>query len=308
MASGGTIFLDEVAEMSPDIQVKLLRALESRMVRRLGGKKEIPVDIRSSRRRTRTCRRRIAENELREDLYYRLAVVELDLPPLRERGGDVQLLARSSCRASPSRTARSSTGSTTSAGVDQTYQWPGNVRELKNAVEKAVIMARGPKVTLMDITSRRHRAGADYTAVVSLSVGATLAEARRQLVLKTFASTSGDLERTAKTVGLSVVEVRAELQAMLERRARDGQTDAAVDAPAPGAPEPAPGGDGDDRPDDGDGEADSRELPSAAERAARNGNGRGNGAPPVALPNDVTSPVGKLSGKPAGASRGRKTS
>jgi DNA-binding NtrC family response regulator len=309
MASGGTIFLDEVAEMSPDIQVKLLRALESRMVRRLGGKKEIPVDIRIVAATNKDLQKAIAENELREDLYYRLAVVELDLPPLRERGGDVQLLAREFLSRFAKQNGKKLDGFDDEAlEWINTYQWPGNVRELKNAVEKAVIMARGPKVTLMDITSRRHRAGADYTAVVSLSVGATLAEARRQLVLKTFASTSGDLERTAKTVGLSVVEVRAELQAMLERRARDGQTDVAVDAPAPGAPEPAPGGDGDDRPDDGDGEADSRELPSAAERAARNGNGRGNGAPPVALPNDVTSPVGKLSGKPAGASRGRKTS
>src|SRR5688572_31687222 len=94
MASGGTIFLDEVAEMSPDIQVKLLRALETRMVRRLGGKREILVDIRIVAATNKDLQKAIAEGELREDLYYRLAVMEIDLPPLRDRGADVQLLAR----------------------------------------------------------------------------------------------------------------------------------------------------------------------------------------------------------------------
>src|ERR1051325_4640186 len=93
MASSGTIFLDEVAEMSPDIQVKLLRALETRMVRRLGGKKEIQVDIRIVAATNKDLQKALSEGELREDLYYRLAVVQIDLPPLRERSQDVQLLA-----------------------------------------------------------------------------------------------------------------------------------------------------------------------------------------------------------------------
>src|SRR5881227_214323 len=93
MSSGGTLFLDEVAEMAPDIQVKLLRALETRMVRRLGGRKEIPVDIRIVAATNKDLQKAIADGELREDLYYRLAVVEIDLPPLRERADDIQLLA-----------------------------------------------------------------------------------------------------------------------------------------------------------------------------------------------------------------------
>src|SRR3954470_10070092 len=93
MASGGTIFLDEVAEMPPDIQVKLLRAIESRSIRRLGGKKEIDVDIRILAATNRDLQKALSENDLREDLYYRLAVVELFLPPLRERIGDIKLLA-----------------------------------------------------------------------------------------------------------------------------------------------------------------------------------------------------------------------
>src|SRR5215212_7617487 len=93
MASGGTLFLDEVAEMAPDIQVKLLRSLETRVVRRLGGKKEIAVDIRVVAATNKDLQKAIADKELREDLYYRLAVVELYLPPLRERAGDIRLLA-----------------------------------------------------------------------------------------------------------------------------------------------------------------------------------------------------------------------
>src|SRR6476660_192748 len=93
MSSGGTIFLDEVAEMSPDIQVKLLRALETRMVRRLGGRKEISVDIRIVAATNRDLQKALADGDLREDLYYRLAVVQIDLPPLRERSQDVTLLA-----------------------------------------------------------------------------------------------------------------------------------------------------------------------------------------------------------------------
>src|SRR5678816_4221637 len=93
MAHGGTIFLDEVAEMAPDIQVKLLRAIESRTIRRLGGKREISVDIRVVAATNKNLQKAITDGELREDLYYRLAVVELDLPPLRERAQDIQLLS-----------------------------------------------------------------------------------------------------------------------------------------------------------------------------------------------------------------------
>src|SRR5436190_14286431 len=93
MANGGTIFLDEVAEMAPDIQVKLLRALESRTIRRLGGKREISVDIRVVAATNRNLQKALADGDLREDLYYRLAVVEIFLPPLRERLGDVKLLS-----------------------------------------------------------------------------------------------------------------------------------------------------------------------------------------------------------------------
>jgi two-component system response regulator PilR (NtrC family) len=155
MADGGTIFLDEVAEMPTDIQVKLLRALESRMVRRLGGKKEIAVDIRIVAATNKDLQKALVDGELREDLYYRLAVVELFLPPLRERVADVQLLANEFLGRFSKQNGKTLTGFEDSAWAwIHSYTWPGNVRELKNAVERAVIMARGEQVTAADIMPR----------------------------------------------------------------------------------------------------------------------------------------------------------
>ena len=217
MSSGGTLFLDEVAEMAPDIQVKLLRALETRMVRRLGGKKEIPVDIRVVAATNKDLQKAISEGELREDLYYRLAVVEIYLPPLRERADDIQLLANEFLARYASQNGKSITGFTDDAWEwILAFHWPGNVRELKNAVERAVIMARGDKIGLTDLMQRHHRAPT-HDAALTMTVGTTtVADARRQLVLKTFASTNGDLARTAKIAGLSVDEVRNELLSLLD--------------------------------------------------------------------------------------------
>ena len=217
MSSGGTLFLDEVAEMAPDIQVKLLRALETRMVRRLGGKKEISVDIRVVAATNKDLQKAITEGELREDLYYRLAVVEIYLPPLRERADDIQLLAKEFLARYASQNGKNITGFADDAwDWVLSYHWPGNVRELKNAVERAVIMARGDKIGLGDMLLRHLRAPVDATAL-TISVGTTtVADARRQLVLRTFASTDGDVGRTAKLAGVSADEVRREILALLD--------------------------------------------------------------------------------------------
>jgi DNA-binding NtrC family response regulator len=216
LSDGGTLFLDEVAEMPPDIQVKLLRALETRSIRRLGGKKEIAVDIRILAATNRDLQKALAGGDLREDLYYRLAVVELYLPPLRERLGDVKLLANEFLTRFAQANSKKITGFTDGAWEwVLSYQWPGNVRELKNAVERAVIMARGSELTVDDIMPRHLRITGEMPAVINLSGNATVAEARRQLVLRTFASTGGDHERTAKIVGLSPREVRTELAALI---------------------------------------------------------------------------------------------
>ena len=217
MSNGGTIFLDEMAEMPTDIQVKLLRAIETRQIRRLGGKKEINVDIRILAATNKNLQKAIADGELREDLYYRLAVVEIDLPPLRERADDIQLLANEFLGRFAQQNGKKITGFEDTAWQwIMSYHWPGNVRELKNAVERAVIMARGNTIGPADVIPRHLRASGEMPAALSIPVGATAAEARQQLVLRTFASTSGDAARTGKVLGISEQEVRGELLALLD--------------------------------------------------------------------------------------------
>src|SRR5205807_2426095 len=224
MADGGSIFLDEIAEMPSDIQVKLLRALESRTVRRLGGKKEIDVDIRIVAATNRDVQKALADNDLREDLYYRLAVVELFLPPLRERLGDVKLLANEFLARYAEQNAKAMTGFDDAAWEwILSYNWPGNVRELKNAVERAVIMSRGDKIKAADIMPRHlHRTG-EFSAPITVPPGATLADTRRQLVLRAFASTNGDYARTATIVGMTPADVRAEIALLLNGTAGAAQ-------------------------------------------------------------------------------------
>jgi two-component system, NtrC family, response regulator PilR len=244
MSSGGTIFLDEVAEMSPDIQVKLLRALETRMVRRLGGRKEIPVDIRIVAATNRDLQKALADGDLREDLYYRLAVVQIDLPPLRERSQDVQLLATEFLQRYAGQNNKQISDFDTAAWEwILSYHWPGNVRELKNAVERAVIMARGSTIALNDIMPRHLRNSGEVSSTVTIQVGATVSDARRQLVLRTFASTGGDAGRTAKLLGVSVEEVRSDLLALINRRASDeGDTEGGGPRLVDPTPPPRPAG------------------------------------------------------------------
>ena len=216
MAHGGTIFLDEVAEMSTDIQVKLLRAIETRTIRRLGGKKEIAVDIRIVAATNKDLQKALADGDLREDLYYRLAVVEVFLPPLRDRTGDIKLLANEFLTRFASQNGKKIKGFDERAwDWILSHSWPGNVRELKNAVERAVIMAKGDVITADDIMPRHVRMSGEMPSAMTVPAGASLADTRRQLVLRTFASMSGDATRTAKIVGITPDEVRAEISSLL---------------------------------------------------------------------------------------------
>jgi two-component system response regulator HydG len=231
MADGGTLFLDEVAEMAPDIQVKLLRALESRTVRRLGGKKEISVDIRVLAATNKDLQKALEEGELREDLYYRLAVVEIFIPPLRERMGDLKLLATEFLARFSEQNGKRLTGfDEASMEWILSYNWPGNVRELKNAVERAVIMSHGSTITVDDIVPRHLRSAGDSSGTVTLPVGSTLADARRQMVLRTFSMTGGDAERTAKMLGMRLAEVRSELAALVGTNGQVHESEAAAPA------------------------------------------------------------------------------
>ncbi|NJD09024.1 MAG: sigma-54-dependent Fis family transcriptional regulator [Gemmatimonadetes bacterium] len=209
-ADGGTLFLDEVAEMEPDIQVKFLRALEQRSFRRLGGKKEIEVDIRVVAATNMKVEEALRDGKLREDLYHRLAVIPIYLPPLRERGGDVRILAEEFLRRFNQEQDKHVAGLGPAAlEYLETYRWPGNVRELKNSIERAVILARTDRIELADLQPPHlHHDDAE----VHVPVGTPVDEAERLLVLRTFAFARGDHKRAATMLGLTLRELKAKLQ------------------------------------------------------------------------------------------------
>ena len=215
LADGGTLFLDEVAEMEPDIQVKLLRALEQRSFRRLGGKKEIHVDIRVVSATNKNVQKAVENGDLREDLYHRLAVFPVFLPPLRERGGDVRLLAEAFLRQFAEENGKQLSGFTPEV-IDFvcTYRWPGNVRELKNAVERAAILAKSEQITLQEMRAQDLISGEDRE--VHFEIGKTsLEQAERTLILKTFSFMDGDHQKTAAMLGKDEEWLRTQLSALL---------------------------------------------------------------------------------------------
>jgi DNA-binding NtrC family response regulator len=209
-ADGGTLFLDEVAEMEPDIQVKFLRALEQRSFRRLGGKKEVSVDIRVVAATNKNIEDALKDGKLREDLYHRLAVIPVNLPPLRERGGDVRILADEFLRRfSKEQGKEVKAFSEGAVEYIDTYRWPGNVRELKNSIERAVILARGEMIEVADMLPR-HLAFEE--SEVHIPIGTSLEDSERQVTLKTFAFTSGDHKKTALILGVTQKVLKDKLQ------------------------------------------------------------------------------------------------
>jgi two-component system response regulator HydG len=152
LANGGTLFLDEIGDMSPKMQVDLLRVLEERACYRLGGTRQINIDVRVISATNRNLQQAIREGSFREDLYYRLNVVEIRLPPLRERGGDILILAEHFLAAFCRKMNKKKEGFAPEVLERfSSYVWPGNVRELENAIERAVVVGKGPRVTLEDL-------------------------------------------------------------------------------------------------------------------------------------------------------------
>ena len=210
LADGGTLFLDEVAEMEPDVQVKFLRALEQRAFRRLGGKKEIEVDIRVIAATNRNVQEALKEGDLRDDLYHRLAVIPMFLPPLRERGSDIRLLAEEFLRRFSETHQKKQLEGFGEGAMEflETYRWPGNVRELKNAVERAVILARGEYIEADDLRPRHM--GLEE-GEVHLAVGASIEDAVKAITLKTFAFTGGDHKKASKILGITQKDLKERL-------------------------------------------------------------------------------------------------
>ncbi len=152
LADGGTLFLDEIGEIDPAVQVKLLRVLEERAFERVGGAETLHVDIRIVAATNRDLRSFVAQGKFREDLFYRLSVVELRMPALRERVGDIPMLATHFLREFSERNGKRFEGIDPDAmNALQAYSWPGNVRELRNTVERMVVLGREPRITLADV-------------------------------------------------------------------------------------------------------------------------------------------------------------
>ena len=202
-ASGGTLFLDEVTEMPLDLQVKLLRVLETGQFMRVGTNREIGCDIRIVAATNRNPEQAVQEGKLREDLYYRLSVFPIELPPLRDRGDDILFLAQRFLQAQNQETGKNKVFSPQAAEALAQYDWPGNVRELKNFVRRAFIMADGDVLNVDMLAPHVSPSGDAPTSQVSVPVGETLAEADRRLILATLARCNGVKKQTAAMLGIS---------------------------------------------------------------------------------------------------------
>ncbi|MBW2376051.1 MAG: sigma-54-dependent Fis family transcriptional regulator, partial [Deltaproteobacteria bacterium] len=154
---GGTLFLDEVSEIQMSVQIKLLRFLQEREFERVGGNETLKVDVRVVAATNRNLKQRVEDGRFREDLFYRLKVVQLDVPPLRVRRSDIPLLAHAFLRKYAAENDRSVQGLTEEALQHlMIYPWPGNVRELENAIERAVVMCDGDLIDREDLPTSAH--------------------------------------------------------------------------------------------------------------------------------------------------------
>ncbi|MDX1501755.1 MAG: sigma-54 dependent transcriptional regulator [Thermoanaerobaculia bacterium] len=214
-ADRGTLLLDEIAEMPIALQPKLLRVLEDGRVRRLGSPREIDVDVRVLAATNRPPREAIETGLLREDLYYRLNVFEIELPPLRRRGEDIPLLVRHFLATVAAKREVPAPEITDEALADlQRREWPGNVRQLRNAVERGVVLARGEPIEPRHLPpeSRRRSEGEDG-ARLEIAPGTTIAEAEKELILRTLDETGNNKAEAARRLEIDPKTIRNKLKA-----------------------------------------------------------------------------------------------
>ena len=197
-AQGGVLFLDEIGELPPPLQVKLLRYLQDQRIVRLGGREEITVDARILAATNMDLAAAMQDGRFREDLYYRLAVITIPLPPLRERLDDIPLLAQSMLQRYGNLTRVRIQGFTKRAlSALQSHAWPGNVRELENCIKRAVAMAQGPRITPEDLQL------ASSVSTEGLTLRAAREAVEKELVKKVLARHNGNVTRAAVELGIS---------------------------------------------------------------------------------------------------------
>lgn len=199
-ADGGTLFLDEIGDMPFDLQAKMLRFLQERVVERVGGRAEIPVDVRIVCATHQDIKQLIADKQFREDLYYRVSEVVIDIPPVRKRRGDAIVLARSLLERYSERHGRPLRGFAGDAvRAIESYDWPGNVREMENRINSAVIMAEGVQVAADDLGLAEAADGAP----IAVNLRQARTEAERHAINRALLVAEGNISRTADMLGIT---------------------------------------------------------------------------------------------------------
>ncbi len=213
LANGGTILLDEISEMEEVLQAKLLRVLQEREVDRVGGQRPVPIDVRVVATTNRDIRASVARGEFREDLYYRLNVIPLMVPALRERRGDVRLLLEHFVRRFSSQSPKRISPELMKQLEE--HAWPGNIRELQNACERAVLLSGKAELELEHfmLGAEHYSSAAVGTPddALRLRSGLSVAEAEKRLILETLRSTNNNRTRAAELLGISIRTLRNKL-------------------------------------------------------------------------------------------------
>lgn len=201
LADGGTIFLDEIGEINQNLQIKILRVLQEKQFERVGGEKSVTVDTRLITATNRDLEKEVENGTFRSDLYYRLNVVHIHVPPLRERKEDLPLLIAAFIKEFSEENAKSISGIEPKARAAlYAYEWPGNIRQLRNCLESAVVMSSDDIIRLSDLPE--HVREAEQTAAIRVQIGTTLAEAEKHIILETLAAYKGNKSKTADILGI----------------------------------------------------------------------------------------------------------
>jgi two-component system NtrC family response regulator/two-component system response regulator HydG len=216
-ADGGTLFLDEIGDISPTVQVKLLRFLEEREFERVGGNRTYKVDVRIVAATHRDLKKKLEDGSFREDLYYRLNVIEIDIPPLRSRPGDIPILAQHFLHKYAEANGKEMEGlSDEMMALLLAHPWPGNVRELENAMERAVVLAATPTLGPLHFPTLRkgapERSRSDAGALGVRIPGSTLAELEREAILRTLEAVEGSTSRAATILDISPRKIQYKLK------------------------------------------------------------------------------------------------
>jgi len=210
LAHGGTLLLDEVSEMAKPFQAKLLRAIQEREVVRVGGTTSIKVNVRFIATTNKALSEEVDIGNFREDLFYRLCVVPISLPPLRERKDDIPILAQYFTQRLCARMAKETKVISQKAmEVLKEYSWPGNVREIENTIERVIALSQGNVITPNDLFLSVRSKPSKY---MSLKIGTSLRDAERELILRTLEDVGGNRQKTADILGISSKTVRSKLR------------------------------------------------------------------------------------------------